>query len=64
MTREFHVGDIVRHFKRQYVDPNTPAYLYRIVAFATHTETAEPDHGAAQHQCNCECNEADNNGDH
>ena len=42
MTREFHVGDIVRHFKRQYVDPNTPAYLYRIVAFSTHTETAEP----------------------
>lgn len=40
-VRDFHVGDIVRHFKREYVNQDTAEYLYRIVAFAGHTETGE-----------------------
>ena len=40
MTR-FHVGDIVRHFKRENSAPGTTAYLYKILAFAAHTETGE-----------------------
>ena len=39
--RKFLIGDIVRHFKREYVDPKTSEYLYRIVAFAHHSETDE-----------------------
>ncbi|WP_274968902.1 DUF1653 domain-containing protein [Succinimonas amylolytica] len=37
----FHEGDIVRHFKRENVSPETTEYLYRILAFATHTENHE-----------------------
>jgi len=37
----FRVGDIVRHFKREYVNPETAEYLYRVVAFASHTENDE-----------------------
>lgn len=37
----FKVGDIVQHFKRENVDPNTPMYLYKIIGFASHTETKE-----------------------
>lgn len=37
----FRIGDIVRHFKRETVDQNTPGYLYKVLAFATHTETRE-----------------------
>ena len=37
----FRVGDIVRHFKREKSDPKSAEYLYRILAFATHTETGE-----------------------
>jgi hypothetical protein len=37
----FKVGDIVKHFKRENVDPNTPMYLYKIIGFASHTETKE-----------------------
>ena len=37
----FQVGDIVRHFKRENVDPKTAEYLYRILAFAQHTENGE-----------------------
>ncbi|WP_298507801.1 DUF1653 domain-containing protein [uncultured Ruminobacter sp.] len=40
-VHDFHVGDIVRHFKREYVNQDTAEYLYRIVAFAGHTETGE-----------------------
>ena len=40
-TRDFHVGDIVRHFNREYVNQDTAEYLYRIVAFAGQTETGE-----------------------
>lgn len=41
MSRNFQIGDIVRHFKRQFVDNNSPQYLYRIIAFASHSETNE-----------------------
>ena len=35
------VGDVVRHFKREYVSPESSDYLYRVLAFARHTETDE-----------------------
>ena len=37
------VGDIVKHFKRELVEPlaNPNIYLYKILGFATHTETKE-----------------------
>lgn len=41
MTREMHMGDIVRHFKRETVEKPTTEYLYKILAFAEHTETGE-----------------------
>ena len=37
----FHIGDIVQHFKRENVNPETAEYLYRILAFAQHTENGE-----------------------
>ena len=39
--RDFRAGDIVRHFKRESVDPDSDKYLYRIVGEATHSETRE-----------------------
>ena len=39
--RDFRVGDIVRHFKRETVDETTDMYLYMIVGVATHSETGE-----------------------
>lgn len=36
------VGDIVKHFKREWVDDATSEYLYKVLAFASHTETGEP----------------------
>ena len=39
--RTFRAGDIVRHFKRETVDPETDKYLYMIVGEATHSETRE-----------------------
>lgn len=39
MTREMHMGDIVRHFKRETIANPTTEYLYKILAFAEHTET-------------------------
>lgn len=39
--RSFQVGDIVRHFKRETVDPATDEYLYMIVGVAKHSETGE-----------------------
>ena len=35
------VGDVVRHFKREYVTPESSEYLYRVITFARHTETDE-----------------------
>ena len=37
----FKIGDTVRHFKREYVNDNSAEYLYRILAFAQHTENGE-----------------------
>nr|DAQ11165.1 MAG TPA: Protein of unknown function (DUF1653) [Bacteriophage sp.] len=41
--RKFQIGDIVKHFKRETItDPkNSNVYLYKILAFADHTETGE-----------------------
>lgn len=39
--RDIRVGDIVRHFKREWVSPATSEYLYKVLAFARHTETGE-----------------------
>jgi len=41
MQHNFVVGDIVQHFKREWVDPHTSEYLYKIIAFAQHTENGE-----------------------
>ena len=38
---EIHVGDIVRHFKREWVSPDTSEYLYKVLAVAHHTENGE-----------------------
>lgn len=38
---EIHVGDIVRHFKREWVSEDSTKYLYKVLAFAEHTETGE-----------------------
>lgn len=40
-TSRFKIGDIVQHFKRENVNPETAEYLYKILAFASHTETGE-----------------------
>lgn len=40
--RDIHIGDIVQHFKREWVDKNTSEYLYKVLAFASHTENGEP----------------------
>lgn len=40
-ARDFQAGDLVRHFKRELVDPTTLEYLYKIITFASHTETGE-----------------------
>lgn len=39
--RDICVGDIVRHFKREWVSKETSEYLYKVIAFASHTETGE-----------------------
>lgn len=39
--RGIHVGDIVQHFKREWVSAQTSEYLYKVLAFAQHTETGE-----------------------
>ena len=31
----------MQHFKREWVDKNTSEYLYKVLAFAEHTETGE-----------------------
>ncbi len=41
MERQFNVGDIVRHFKRELVTDNSSKYIYRIIAFAIHSENNE-----------------------
>lgn len=39
--RHFDIGDIVRHFKREFVTDNSSMYIYRIIAFAIHSENNE-----------------------
>ncbi|MGM9529817.1 MAG: DUF1653 domain-containing protein, partial [Phascolarctobacterium sp.] len=41
MMRELHIGDIVQHFKRETIENPATEYLYRIIAFAHHSETDE-----------------------
>ena len=40
-SRDIRVGDIVQHFKREWVSADTSEYLYKVLAFAQHTETGE-----------------------
>lgn len=39
--RDIRIGDIVQHFKREWVSPETSRYLYKVLTFASHTETGE-----------------------
>lgn len=41
VKRDIRVGDIVQHFKREWVSAETSEYLYKVLAFAEHTETGE-----------------------
>lgn len=46
LGRSFSEGDIVRHFKRELATPDELAsepklHMYKIIAFAKHTETSE-----------------------
>lgn len=40
-NRVIRVGDIVQHFKREFVSYNTSEYIYKVIAFAQHSETGE-----------------------
>ena len=37
LKRDICVGDIVQHFKREWVSADTSEYLYKVLAFAQHT---------------------------
>lgn len=39
--RDIREGDLVQHFKREWVSEHTAEYLYKVLAFAQHTETGE-----------------------
>jgi hypothetical protein len=39
--RDICVGDIVRHFKREWIKEGNSEYYYKILAFASHTENGE-----------------------
>ncbi len=39
--RDIREGDIVRHFKREWVSQDTTNYMYKVLTFAKHTETGE-----------------------
>ena len=41
LKRDIYVGDIVQHCKREWVSSDTSEYLYKVLAFAQHTETGE-----------------------
>ncbi len=41
LERDICAGDIVQHFKREWVSADTSEYLYKVLAFAQHTETGE-----------------------
>ena len=38
---DIQVGDIVQHFKREWVSADTSEYLYKVLAVAHHTENGE-----------------------
>ena len=38
---DIQVGDIVQHFKREWVSADTSEYLYKVLAVANHTENGE-----------------------
>ena len=40
-VRDIRIGDIVQHFKREWVSQESSEYLYKVLAFARHTETGE-----------------------
>lgn len=35
------VGDIVKHFKREYANPDSSEFLYKVIAIACHSESGE-----------------------
>lgn len=39
--RDIRTGDIVKHFKREWEPQGSSKYLYKVLAFAEHTETGE-----------------------
>ena len=39
--RKFRIGDIVQHFKRENVSDESQEYIYKILAFACHSENNE-----------------------
>ena len=41
VRRDIREGDLVQHFKREWVSEHTAEYLYKALAFAQHTETGE-----------------------
>lgn len=41
VQRDIRVGDIVQHFKREWVSSETSEYLYKVLAIAHHTENGE-----------------------
>lgn len=41
LPRDIRAGDIVQHFKREWVSADTSEYLYKVLAFAYHTENGE-----------------------
>lgn len=41
MENRLHPGDIVKNFKRETVSADSNQYLYKILDFATHSETGE-----------------------
>ena len=41
LRQPFKVGDIVRHFKHERYPADSPMYTYKILGFATHSETRE-----------------------
>lgn len=41
VRRDIREGDLVQHFKREWVSEHTAEYLYKVLVFAQHTETGE-----------------------
>ena len=41
IEREFKIGDIVKHFKKEFLQEDSSEYTYKILAFAIHSENNE-----------------------